>query len=334
MSEESPEAVTRGRTAVLGGSGFIGSHVCRALVARGVPVRIFKRPGTSRERIRDIEGEVEIFEGNVEEAGDVLAAAEGCETLINLVHTTVPGTSMKDPAEDFKTNVVSEVGWLSRLNETGVRKIVFVSSGGTVYGVPEPGRRRIDEGHPTDPISSYGITKLAIEKYVAMFAREFDLRHVILRPSNVYGEWQRLDRERKQGVIGVLADRALRGEPLEVWGDGRNLRDYLHVSDLVAAMMALLDYEGKEHVFNVASGKGHSVLGILRVLRRQLGRLPEVRHTPARSFDVPANVLDYSRLRRETKWRPRVSLEEGVGRVLGWLRGENAAAHDALDSRR
>jgi nucleoside-diphosphate-sugar epimerase len=100
----------------------------------------------------------------------------------------------------------------------------------------------------------------------------------------------------------------------------------------VSALVALLDYDGPQHVFNVASGEGRSVLDILEVLRGQLGRLPEVTHTPARSFDVPANVLDYSRLRAETGWEPRVSLEEGVARVLGWLKGGDAAAGDARES--
>lgn len=319
MSDESSKAA-RGRAAVLGGCGFIGSHVCRALVARGYVVRIFEKTYASRKLIRDIEGEVEIVEGDITRPDDVLAAIEGCETVVNLVHTTVPGSSMRDPAYDVESNVVASVRWLSRLGETGARKVVFVSSGGTVYGVPRTDL--IDEGHPTEPISSYGITKLAIEKYVAMFATMCGARHVILRPSNVYGEGQRL--HIGQGVIGVLADHALRGEPLEVWGEGKSLRDYLYVSDLVSALVALLDYEGPQHVFNVASGEGRSVLDILEVLRGQLARLPDVTHTPARSFDVPANVLDYSRLRAETGWGPRVSLEEGVARVLRWLKGVDA----------
>jgi UDP-glucose 4-epimerase len=324
MSDESSKAA-RGRAAVLGGCGFIGSHLCRELVARGVPVRIFDKVYAARELIRDVEGDVEIVEGDITRPDDVLAAVEGCDVVVNLVHTTVPGSSMRDPAYDVESNVVASVRWLSRLGETGVRKVVFVSSGGTVYGIPRGDL--IDEGHPTEPISSYGITKLAIEKYVAMYATMCGARHVILRPSNVYGEGQRL--HIGQGVIGVLADRALRGEPLEVWGEGASLRDYLYVSDLVSALVALLDYGGPQHVFNVASGEGRSVLDILEVLRRQLGRLPGVTHTPARSFDVPANVLDYTRLGAETGWRPRVSLEEGVARVLGWLKGEDAAAGDA-----
>src|ERR1044072_830243 len=155
MSDETSKAA-RGRAAVLGGCGFIGSHVCRALVARGHGVRIFEKTYASRELISDIENEVEIVEGDITRPDDVLAAIEGCETVVNLVHTTVPGSSMRDPAYDVESSVVSSVRWLSRLSETGVGKVVFVSSGGTVYGVPQRGL--IDEGDSTQPISSDGLT--------------------------------------------------------------------------------------------------------------------------------------------------------------------------------
>jgi UDP-glucose 4-epimerase len=314
-----------GRVVVLGGCGFIGSHLCRALVARGRAVRVFDKVYAGRTLIADIEREVEVVEGDVARPEDVLAALDGADTVLNLVHTTVPGSSMLDPAYDVESNVVAAARWLSRLDRTTVRRVVFVSSGGTVYGPPR-GAGLIDEQHPTDPVSSYGITKLAVEKYVAMYAALYGREHLILRPSNVYGEGQRL--HIGQGVIGVLADRALRGEPLEVWGAGTSLRDYLHVEDLTEAVMRLLDYGGAQRVFNVSSGGGRSVLDILGVLGRVLGRLPEVRHLPARGFDVPVNVLDSSLLRRETGWGPRVELEEGVARVVEWLkgRGEQPAA--------
>jgi UDP-glucose 4-epimerase len=307
-----------GLVAVLGGCGFMGSHVCRALVAGGARVRVFDKVYAERKLIRDIEPEIEVFEGDIARSDDVLSALEGVETIIHLVHTTVPGSSMNDPAYDVESNVVSSARWLPRLGETGVRRIVFVSSGGTVYGPPRA--VPIDEGHPTDPISSYGITKLMIEKYVAMYASMCGVGHVILRPSNVYGEGQRL--HIGQGVIGVLADRALRGESLEVWGTGESLRDYLYVGDFVEAVTRVLDYGGPHGVFNVSSGRGHSVRDIVETLGRALGRAPEVVHKSARGFDVPANVLDSSLLRSETGWEPRVPLEEGVARVVAWLRRE------------
>jgi UDP-glucose 4-epimerase len=210
-----------------------------------------------------------------------------------------------------------------RLSQISLKRIVYFSSGGTVYGLPQ--HNLIDEQHPTEPMSSYGITKLAIEKYVAMYARLSGVQYCIVRPSNVYGDGQRL--HIGQGVIGVLADRGLRGEPLEIWGTGESLRDYLYVEDLVAATLALLDYRGPHQVFNVSSGVGHSVLDIVRLISDELGVTPEINYQPKRGFDVPVNVLDSSRLIAETGWRPHVGLEEGVARTIKWLRG--LAVHDA-----
>lgn len=314
-----------GAAVVLGGCGFLGGHLCRELVRAGLRVRVFDRPQAGRGRIADIIDRVEIIEGDAARKGgedEVLSAIEGADTVFHLMHTTVPGSSMKDPSYDVESNVAASARWLKKIGETGVRKVIFISSGGTVYGDPQS--KLIDESHPTDPICSYGITKLAIEKYVAMYASLAGVEYQILRPSNVYGEGQRL--HSGQGVIGVLADRALRGETLEVWGTGESLRDYLYVGDLVGAVSRLMTYAGPQRVFNVSSGEGRSVLDILEVLRRQLGGLPEVRHIASRSFDVPVNVLDSSLLRGEVGWEPRTGLEEGVARVVRQLRGEREAA--------
>ena len=310
-----PAAESGRRITVLGGLGFLGSHICRALVARGDTVRIFDKLYARRKLVEDIETQVEILEGDISRPDDVLGAISEAEVVINLVHTTVPGSSMMDPGYDVSSNVLASVKWLARLNETEVKRLFFVSSGGTVYGIPRT--NPITEEHPTDPISSYGITKLTIEKYVAMYANMFGVDHRILRPSNVYGEGQRLNIG--QGVIGVMADRAARGEPLEVWGTGQNLRDYLHVDDLVAGMMALLGYAGSHRIFNISSGRGHSLLEIIAALRDHSGLPVEVKHLPDRGFDVPANVLSSARLRTETGWTPQVELAVGLTRTFRWF---------------
>ena len=307
------------RVVVLGGCGFIGSHICSALVAKGHAVRIFDKTYADRKLIEKVETQVEIVEADIARPDDVIAALSDAEIVIHLVHTTVPGSSMNDPAYDVESNVVASVRWLSRLAETGVRKLIFVSSGGTVYGLPQSDL--IKESHPTEPINSYGITKLALEKYVAMYAAAAGIDYLILRPSNVYGEGQRL--HIGQGVIGVLIDRALRGETFEIWGTGDELRDYLHVNDFVAAVMRLMIYDGPEHVFNVGSGTGNSVHDIIAILRRELGDCKTI-YKAARGFDVPVNVLDSALLRAETDWVPRVPLEEGLVSVVRWLQSTPA----------
>jgi UDP-glucose 4-epimerase len=312
------QTLTTDRITVLGGLGFMGSHICRELVRRGRTVRIFDKLHTSRELVADIEREIEIVEGDILRPHDVMSALTDTQTIIHLVHTTRPGSSMQDPSFDISTNVVASAKWLAALSQTKVRRIIFVSSGGTVYGIPR--RIPIDENHPTDPICSYGITKLAIEKYLAMYAEQSNIEYCCLRPSNVYGEGQPLNVG--QGVIGVLADRALRGLPLEIWGTGQSLRDYLYVADMVAAMMAVLEYRGAQRVFNVSSGQGHSVVDVVQALSRTLEFAPELSYMPDRGFDVPANVLDSTRLQAETGWQPTTSLEQGIARTIAWLRSQ------------
>ena len=301
---------------ILGGLGFIGSHICRELVRRGHSVRIFDKLYASQELIDDFRTAVEIVEGDISRPEDVLGAIAEANIVINLIHTTVPGSSMDNPAYDVTSNVAAAANWLQHLGGTKVRKIFYISSGGTVYGVPEV--VRITEDHPTNPVNSYGITKLAIEKYTAMYANRWGVDYCLLRPSNIYGPGQRL--QIGQGLIGVLANRALRGERLEIWGTGEDLRDYLFIDDLVDGVMKLLSYDGPYRVFNISSGNGHSVLDIVSILRGQMDSLPEVVHLPDRGFDVPVNVLDSSRIARETGWQPLVDLESGVMRTINWIK--------------
>ncbi len=150
------------RISILGGLGFMGSHIGRELVNRGYFVRVFDKLYASHELISDFEDSVEIVEGDGSRPEDVLTAVADTDVVINLIHTTVPGSSMNDPSYDVTSNVAAAANWLQQLRPTGVRKILYFSSGGTVYGVPE--NIPITEDHPTNPINSYGITKLAIEK--------------------------------------------------------------------------------------------------------------------------------------------------------------------------
>ncbi len=308
------------RIAVLGGLGFMGSHISRELVRRGYFVRIFDRLYASRQPISDFETSVEIVESDSLRSQDVVEAIADVELVINLIHTTVPASSMDDPLYDISSNVVAAAGWLRHLARTRVRKVIYFSSGGTVYGIPES--IPITETHQTNPVSSYGITKLAIEKYTAMYANQFGIDYCLLRPSNVYGPGQRLNN--RQGVIGVLAKRALRGEPLEIWGSGTNVRDYLFIDDLTSAVMSLVSYDGPFRVFNLSSGSGHSVLEIVAILRKQIGSPLDILHLPDGSYHLPVNVLDPSRIATETGWRASVDLDTGITKTLRWMNDTNA----------
>lgn len=304
------------RVVVLGGLGFIGSHITRALVRQGYDVRVFGKADSSRALIWDISNQIEITEGDITQADQVLRAIADADVLIHLVHTTRPASSMIDPFHDVCSNVASQTNWLKRLSVTNLKKIIYVSSGGTIYGIPQS--PLVNENHPTDPICSYGITKLAIEKYISMYSRTYGINYCMIRPGNIYGNGSRINSG--QGIIGVLSSKALRGEQLEIWGTGENLRDYLHVDDLVSAVLKLMNYEGAHKVFNVSSGTGHSILDIVDRIGRHFGKPMSIVWKPSREFDVPVNVLDSSRLCIETGWQPRINLDSGIARTIKWLK--------------
>ena len=295
---------------VLGGAGFIGSHLADALAQGGHRVRAFDRmPAMLR-------GDCEILTGDFLNAGDLAKALKGSEVVFHLISTTLPQGSNENPLRDAETNVVGTLRLLESCRREGVRKIVFVSSGGTVYGIPRG--VPIAESHPTDPTCAYGIHKLAIEKYLHLEHLLHGLDYCVLRPANLYGERQRADLA--FGAVAVFLDRAVRGEPIRIWGDGSTVRDYVYVGDAVAAFIAAMAHSGNEKIFNIGSGKGTSLNELVALIEAALGRKIAVEYAPARGFDVPANVLDSSLARRVLGWSAATSLAAGIRKTYEWRR--------------
>jgi UDP-glucose 4-epimerase len=177
----------------------------------------------------------------------------------------------------------------------------------------------IDERHPTEPLCSYGISKLIIEKHLVMQSELHGLRPVVLRVANPYGERQRVDTA--QGAVAAFLSRCLAGRPIEIWGDGTVTRDYLHVADVANAFRLALAYDGPNRVFNVSSGEGTSLNQLIDLIGDALGVIPNVRFLPGRAFDVPVSVLDNRLAREHLGWTPRVGLRDGLERTIRWLRG-------------
>jgi len=302
------------RHLVLGGGGFLGGHLVEALQRDGILVRVFDR--TPRRAARcQIDSTTEWFEGDFGNRGDVAAALQGCDVAFHLVSTTLPRSSNEDPVHDLESNLLPTVRFLDAAIESGLRKVVFASSGGTVYGVPKA--IPIAESHPTHPICSYGIHKLAIEHYLHLYHSLHGLDYCALRLANPFGERQRSDTS--QGAIAVFLDQALRGEVVSIWGDGSAIRDYIYVGDAVRAFGLAARSPNATGVFNIGSGTGHSVENLLEDIERLLGRAVARRYLGGRAFDVPVNVLDSASAYQAFGWKACVPFPKALERTLNWL---------------
>jgi UDP-glucose 4-epimerase len=238
-----------------------------------------------------------------------------CEVVYHLVSATVPQTSNENPTLDVESNVLGTLRLLAAAREAQVKKIVFASSGGTVYGIPK--EIPIKESHPTNPTSSYGITKLTIEKYLYLYSILYGLNYCILRIANAYGERQPVTGT--QGVIGAFLDKALHNSEIKVWGDGSIMRDYTYIGDIVSAFVKAGTYEGDPRVFNIGAGQGHSVNDIINIIEQVIQRPLETNYMSGRVFDIPVNILDISRAKMYLHWQPTVGLLEGISRTFEWL---------------
>jgi UDP-glucose 4-epimerase len=300
---------------IFGGGGFLGSAIADRLLVDGHRLRIFERPRVEPYR-EFAQGEsVEWITGDLMSNHDVGEAVEGMDVVLHLVSTTIPKTSNDDPIYDVQSNLVATLQMLNAMVERNVSRLVFISSGGTVYGPPE--YLPIDERHPTEPQVSYGITKLALEKYLLMYQHLHGIKTTILRVTNPYGQRQRV--ETAQGAVGVFLSRALKGQAIEIWGDGSVTRDYIYVGDVAEAFAAALAYEGPKSVFNISSGTGVNLNDLIRHIETATQIVISKEYQPGRPYDVPVSVLDNSLALRELKWCPKVPLGEGLKLTAEWM---------------
>ena len=309
---------------IFGGGGFIGSTIADRLLTEGHSLRIFERPRVQPYRKFKDDESVEWITGDLSSTHDVSDAMRGVDAVLHLVSTTLPKNSNDDPIYDVQSNVVGSLHILNAMVTHQVRNIVFISSGGTVYG--NPLYLPVDEKHPTNPVVSYGITKLTVEKYLQMYERLHDLKAITLRVANPYGERQRI--ETAQGAVGVFLYSALKGIPLEIWGDGSIARDYIHVSDVAEAFVKALHYAGEHRVFNIGSGVGTSLNTLIGDLENALGKTIERRYLSGRPFDVPVSVLCNNLARTELNWSPTVSMPLGIARTAEWMKQKLASSVD------
>jgi len=300
---------------VLGGCGFMGSHVAERLLRDGHVVRIFDKLNVDEVNIAPFRRDVGLLTGDFTNASDVEAALKDTDIVFHFIGTTLPQSSIENPAYDIETNVLASVRMLDACVKRGVKRVIFSSSGGTVYGIPQ--RTPIPEDHPNNPICSYGITKLAVEKYISLYHRLYGLDYRIVRFANPYGPRQKT--HASQGAVAVFLGNALENRPITIWGDGTVQRDYIYIDDAVDACVRLAMGDYAPGIYNVGSGRATALNELVETIKRVTGKSLAVKYAPARKIDVPVNVLDITKVSAAMKWGPSTKLADGIRATWQWL---------------
>jgi UDP-glucose 4-epimerase len=295
---------------VTGGAGFIGSNVVDALVKCGHEVTVLDNLSTGKEE--NINPEVKFYNIDLLDIESLeFVFREFKPDFVNHHAAQIDvRKSVEDPAFDAETNIIGSINLFELSINYGVRRIIFSSTGGALYGEPE--KLPASEDAPIEPISPYGVAKYCSENYLNYFKRLYGIERVILRYANVYGSRQ--DQLGEAGVVAIFAGKILKGEKPVVYGDGTQTRDYIYVEDVVEANVLALN--GKEGTYNIGTGKETSVNELISVFSNVLGKEIKPEYAPPRKGEVHRISLDADMAKRELGFVPKYSLEEGIIRMI------------------
>lgn len=295
---------------LIGGNGFYGLTLAHAMVNAGYRVHIASRHAVPGQR-----NGIEFHQGGQDGTAIMAPLLGKCEVVVHLASTTTPGSSARRPRVDVEENLLPAAALIELMVPHPPERLIFVSSGGAIYG--NPPRLPVGESTTPQPLSYHAAGKLALESQFSVFAQASNIPLAILRPSNLYGPGQHM--RHGFGFVRTLLEKALRNEPVEIWGDGSAVRDYLFIDDAVEACLQLIDNLDTDGPFNVGSGAGTSIRDLIGVVEDVTGRELTITQRPARGTDVSAIVLETTRLQTATSWTPRIGLEEGLRRTWAWL---------------
>lgn len=303
------------RSLILGATGFIGGNLVRSLVARGESPRILIRRTSSLSFLEDILDRIEIVYGDFQDNAALCEATKHIDVIYHLISTTSPSSTLGNSYDAVLSDFLSTVRLVENSLVNGVKKIVYASSGGTVYG--EPQITPIPEDHPLLPKSVYGQSKLSIENYLNFHARLMTLDVNILRISNPFGPGQ--NPAKAQGIIAVALNCAYSSRVLKLYGNSEAVRDYLYIDDVSEALILAAQKPGSS-IVNISSGMGYSVRDIVETIEEVSGRIILKEFIPARSSDVSVSILSNQRAFEIYGWTPKVGLKEGLFRFDKMMR--------------
>lgn len=296
------------RCCVLGGSGFIGQHLCLRLIAEGCSVSAFSQK--NRPNIPDVDW----YFGDIGDINAIAPALAGADIVYYLVSTSNPVLADLDKLADLNTNLRPLLQILDLCCRMSIRRIVFSSSGGTVYG--QASKPPFSETALPEPISSYGIVKLAMERYLLMHNQTEQMQNVVLRIANPYGPLQ--SGKMQQGVIATLIQKALSEQTMQIWGDGSIIRDYIFIDDVVEALVISGGHEYADGIFNIGSGIGRNLNSVIDIIEKIMKIEIAKEYRAKRKFDVLESILDIERARLVLGWSPQASWEQSLRTTVDW----------------
>lgn len=305
---------------ITGGAGFIGSHLADAFLASGRRVLVIDDLSSGRREHVPPGAELAVLDVRSREAAERLER-DGIDLLVHHAAQMDVRRSVADPVFDADVNVLGGLNLLEAARRGGVRQVIFASTGGAIYGEQEA--FPAGEGHPVRPVSPYGVSKLALERYLYYYHVTYGMAVTCLRYANVYGERQNPHGE--AGVVAIFLDRLLAGRRPTINGAGLQTRDYVHVSDVVRANIAALGVPGF-HVFNVGTGVETSVVELYRGLAAAVGSRLEAEHGPPKPGEQQRSVIDATRLQRELGVPVPIPLAAGLARTVDWFRLHHVSA--------
>ncbi|MFX1478915.1 MAG: NAD-dependent epimerase/dehydratase family protein [Promethearchaeota archaeon] len=301
---------------LLGGFGFIGTNLTEELIkCKEYDIIIFEYENVFIQN-PDLLKKVQTYYGDFhnEEDYERIFKENRVDMVIHLITTTNPSSSNKNIVFDIKSNLINTINLLNIMVKYNCKNIIFLSSGGTIYGRSDNASKK-KEIDSKKPISSYGIIKLTIEKYLYLFNHLYGLNYLILRVSNPFGEYHN---NPKQGLINVILKKVIDNELVEIWGDGSVVRDYIYIKDLVKIVVALIEKKIQNEIINVGSGKGYSINDLLKIIQIEIGNF-QLEYKDARQVDIPYIVLDINKLKKVIDVN-LTSIEDGIKRTFEWLK--------------
>lgn len=299
------------RYLITGGTGFVGKALALAIRAAGDEAIVASR---GKHLLGDDSEWVEYdLRDHATIANIIQSKPDG---IFHLAWSTTPGSAEIDPPSDVGINLVGTILLFEEISKNLKIPVVFSSSGGTVYGLAEG--KPIPEDHKLDPISIYGLTKVAAETYAAAFRRTKGLDVRIARLSNPYGEAQ--SQAKLQGAATIFTRKILRGEKITIWGNGNVIRDYINVEDAATGLISIMNIGSKSAkstvIYNIGSGYGVSLNDMINIIEKKSKKTANVIYEKARPFDIPYNVLDISKAKKDLNWKPLYDINAGIARLV------------------